>query len=313
MKKVIKQIIVLVLYYSGLNWLVGQFLSSKVFCVGYHSVWDEKNKTDLMQSLYWNISVNREDFEKQLLFLKNNGHTFIHFGDLKKPETRKLSKPTVIFFDDGFKDVLQNALPVLQKHSIPATVFITTGLIEKTDFLWTLGVRHILLTKSLSHDLIEGKVIELKKLFMPDREKKISEMQKDDNFTLNPLDFNVFLSWDEVRQLSQNNFEIASHGVRHEKLTELNDPELKRELADSKAILETKTGLKIEGLSYPYGRHNERVIQFAKSGGYSFGLSTLLGSNSFSYIQSSPFQIKRINPEESKTFMDFKVRLYTNL
>src|SRR5258708_4465845 len=110
MKKILKKIIVSILYYSGVNWIIGKFSKSKVFCVGYHSVWDENNKEKFSQKLYWNISVNVKDFEEQLLFLKNNGHTFIHFSDLKKFETKKLSKPTVVFFDDGFKDVMQNAL-----------------------------------------------------------------------------------------------------------------------------------------------------------------------------------------------------------
>jgi len=316
MRQIIKKIIVLGIYYSGLNWIVGKFLCKKVFCVGYHSVWDEKNQAQFSQNLYWNISVSSKDFEDQILFLKKNGHSFIQFSDLKSPkikETRRLDKPTVIFFDDGFKDVLVNALPILKKYEIPATIFITTGLIDRSYFLWTLKVRHLLSRRHLDMEQIERKVAEMKKLSITERGETISVMEKEANLILNPSDFNIFLNWDEIRELSKNNFEIGSHGVSHEKFVELSDGELKLELVSSRTILEQKTGAMVGTISYPYGRYNERIIGSARSSRYSLGLSTLVGSNSFEYIDKHPFQIKRINPEEDKTLLDFKVRLYTNI
>jgi peptidoglycan/xylan/chitin deacetylase (PgdA/CDA1 family) len=313
MRKVIKKTIVLLLYFSGLSFLIGKFQRNKVFCVGYHSIWDDKNKNEFSQELYKNISVNSRDFEKQILFLKNNGHNFIHFSDLEKIEVKKLNKPTIIFFDDGFKDVYVNALPILKKHNIPATIFITTGLIERTDFLWTLGLRYFLIKKGVNLTRIENKLRELKRLSMVDREMEIGKIFNTDNFILKPVDFNIFLNWEEVVSLSQNQFEIGSHSTKHQKLTELPPPELKIALESSKAILEAKISTRVTTVSYPYGRHNEEVVDSVRSAGYTIGVSTMSGSNSFEYIKNTPFKIKRINPEEDKNFIDFKVRLYTNL
>ena len=142
-------------YISGLARLFGSMNSQKLFCVGYHSIYDSKNK-------------------EQLLFMKKNGHSFIHFSDLGRSDIKKLRKPTIVFFDDGFKDVLVNALPILKKYKIPATVFITTGLVEKTHFLWTLLMRRML----------KGKVVKA------EAEKKILEMVKSRNL---PLKVNILL------------------------------------------------------------------------------------------------------------------------
>jgi peptidoglycan/xylan/chitin deacetylase (PgdA/CDA1 family) len=310
MKKNIKKILKFALYWSGINWIAGMLLHRKVFCIGYHSVWSVKNNTELLHHLYWNISVNSDEFEKQLLFLKNNGHTFIHFRDLKKPETRKLKKPTVIFFDDGFRDVHVNALPILEKHGIPATIFITTGIIERTHMLWTLTLRQILKGRGMSFEEIENKVRELKKKPMDERNAIIHNMLIVEKSLPDLKIQNIFLNWNEVSQLSKSIFEIGSHAVSHEKLTELPDNLLLQELVDSKKILEEKIGLPVGVISYPYGRHDVRVIQYAKQTGYDLGVSTLVGFSSFGYLEKSPFRIKRVNPEEDATLLDFKVRLY---
>ena len=42
----------------------------------------------------------------------------------------------ILTFDDGFRDVYENALPLLQKHSIPFTVFLTTDFVgHKADMM----------------------------------------------------------------------------------------------------------------------------------------------------------------------------------
>jgi len=310
MKSKIKKIVIFVFYYSGLNWLVGKFLRRKVFCIGYHSIFDDKNKEEFLHDLYLNISINANDFEKQLLFLKNNGHTFIHFSDLKKPETRKLIKPTLIFFDDGFKDVAVNALPILKKYNIPATIFITTGLIDRTHFMWTLGLCYFLLNKGIDREKIEEKIKELKKLSMYEREGVLKILYIQDNFALYPLNFDIFLNWMEVNELSRENFEVGSHGVSHQKFTELNTELLEKKLIDSKKRIEEKISKKVNIVSYPYGRYNKSVENAVKKTGYSFGVSTRCGLNNFRDIDTSPFTLKKISPEPNEPSHVFAVRTY---
>jgi len=44
-----------------------------------------------------------------------------------------------ITFDDGYRDNLVNALPLLEKYDIPATIFITTGQLgKKASFVWDM-------------------------------------------------------------------------------------------------------------------------------------------------------------------------------
>lgn len=297
-------------YYSGLNCFLGKFLDRKLFCVGYHSISDRINKKDFSGELYPDLSIERELFEKQIIFLKSNGHTFINFRDLNRPEIRRIKKPTIIFFDDGFKDVLINAQPILKKHNISAAIFITTGLIERSHFLWTLKLRYYLLQKGLGQKEVEAEVRKFKSIPLKERNKKLEEPYRTDNFIINPSNFKIFLGWDEVKILSENNFEIGSHSVSHQKFTELTSEDLKRELAVSKKVLEEKTGKEIEAVSYPYGRFNEKTMNLAKTAGYRFGVSAITGVNNLDNFSTCSYRIKRISPFAEDDLIDFRARVY---
>ena len=52
-------------------------------------------------------------------------------------------RPTfVITFDDGYADNLRAALPVLERHDCPVTLFITTGVLD-ADVLWWDGLASV--------------------------------------------------------------------------------------------------------------------------------------------------------------------------
>ena len=311
--KSVKKAVVATAYNSGLAKLFGSIHSSKLFCVGYHSVWSDKNKKELHRELYSNISIKVEDFEEQILFMKKNNHTFINFSDLSDPNTKKLKKATIIFFDDGFKDILVNALPILQKHNIPATVFVTTGLIERTHFLWTLKVRHIMSRSGLKNFEVEKKILELKKMSMAERDKKIKDLEKEYALQIQPEKLSIFLDWNEVNDLKNGGFEIGSHGVKHEKLIELSGNELLAELSESKKILEEKIGQPVFTVSYPYGRYNIGVEKAAQSTGYFYGMTTESGWNKIDDVLNDPYKMKRIEPNSGDKLTSFAVKLYMNI
>ena len=83
--------------------------SNIVLC--YHSVSDEG----------WRFSTKRSDFEKQMNYLSKH-YNFVSLDDLI---TGKAKSPSVaITFDDGYKNLLQNACTVLSKYKIVPTVFV---------------------------------------------------------------------------------------------------------------------------------------------------------------------------------------------
>ena len=57
--------------------------------------------------------------------MKKNGYKTIDFNEIEKKE----SKTIIITFDDGYKDVFYNALPILKKYNFKATCFLVTSFI----------------------------------------------------------------------------------------------------------------------------------------------------------------------------------------
>ncbi len=82
------------------------------------------------------LTVSPEEFTAQVQWLKNNGYTAISFEDLYKHLTKQSlawpSKPVIFTFDDGYADVFQNAIPILDKYGYKGTFAIITSFPGQT-------------------------------------------------------------------------------------------------------------------------------------------------------------------------------------
>jgi peptidoglycan/xylan/chitin deacetylase (PgdA/CDA1 family) len=65
------------------------------------------------------------------------------------------------------------------------------------------------------------------------------------------------LSTGELRQLSEEGFEVGSHGMTHTPLTGLPRDRQRRELIDSRHLLEDALGREVRLFAYPCGRHDD--------------------------------------------------------
>jgi peptidoglycan/xylan/chitin deacetylase (PgdA/CDA1 family) len=78
-------------------------------------------------------SVAITAFQEQISWLRRHGFEIIHLSSLHRllieGSAKNLNKKVVVTFDDGYKDFLTNALPVLKRNEAPATVFIVTEML----------------------------------------------------------------------------------------------------------------------------------------------------------------------------------------
>ena len=90
----------------------------------YHSIADNSDEP---------FTVTVDDFRKQISWLYEEGFEVVSLLFLLKSirarDYSSLRKKVVITFDDGFKDFVTNALPVLQDHGATATVFLVTAML----------------------------------------------------------------------------------------------------------------------------------------------------------------------------------------
>ena len=83
----------------------------------YHSISDDN----------FFLSVSKNKFIKQLSFLKKMGFETINFDNIKDANKKNF----IITFDDGYKDNLTNALPILKKFNFKATAFVVSNKLGK--------------------------------------------------------------------------------------------------------------------------------------------------------------------------------------
>jgi peptidoglycan/xylan/chitin deacetylase (PgdA/CDA1 family) len=93
----------------------------------------------------------------------------------------------------------------------------------------------------------------------------IPELETEDQGDLVEL---ATMTWDDLRVLADNGVAVGSHAVSHPHLPRLSDGEIRRELSEAKAEIESELGRLCADLAYPYGEHDERVRAMARAAGY---------------------------------------------
>lgn len=110
----------------------------------YHCVLPEKEIKDKND-----LTVSRENLEKQLFYIKNNYNT-LFFKDLES--NKSLENKLILTFDDGYYNNVQHLVPLLEKYGLKATIFIPTQLILNDTSRTFMTFKEI---KNLNPDLIE--------------------------------------------------------------------------------------------------------------------------------------------------------------
>jgi len=87
-----------------------------------------------------------------------------------------------------------------------------------------------------------------------------------------------FMSWQQLKELVANGWEIEGHTTTHPYLTKILDPStLLSEISPPKKLLEKELGQKINFFAYPYGDLNSNVVQAIKDTGYFMAVTTKRG------------------------------------
>jgi peptidoglycan/xylan/chitin deacetylase (PgdA/CDA1 family) len=237
--------------------------SPPIISLLYHRV---GNYTDDPQQL----SVSVQNFEKQISFLASNFNIASTCEDWSK-----LDKPTfTITFDDGYEDNLTNALPILEKYKVPATVFITTSFLDDQSWPYSDSLFYYFskvpknnsFKVSISNDLFfsnEESYFKLCKIIKPlpalKREEILSEIISSLNISLNDRKLpKSFLTTNQLIRLDSSPLiTIGAHTENHPMLSTISKVEQRKEIAQSLTQLENILKKPIRYFAYPYGTRQD--------------------------------------------------------
>lgn len=103
-----------------------------------------------------------------------------------------------------------------------------------------------------------------------------------------------YMSWDQVREISQSNLvEIGAHSMHHPSLKDLDKGIAQYEIAESKKELEQTLGMKVSSFAYPFGAFNQQAEDIVNSSGFANAMTTISGVNDNS---GNVYLLKRIHP-----------------
>lgn len=83
-----------------------------------------------------------------------------------------------------------------------------------------------------------------------------------------------YLSWDQIRTLHESGMEIGSHSISHPDLTARSTAEARREIVESREILETQLDTPVQSFCYPIGAYNPDIAAMVHEAGYTSSVTT---------------------------------------
>ena len=200
-------------------------------------------------------------------------------------------------FDDGYRDVYEQAFPVLRKFGLPATVFVVTGRIGASQALdhdrlyWFvrraqargLSLHVPLIKAGLSHDQAALCCAEvdptrlcnrLVHLPLTLRESVVSCLEEFLGGGEEPPSDYSALDWEMMREMGNAGVSFGAHTDNHAVLTLEKEATIEREIRRSKQLLEEHLGRPVRHFAYPNGQYNTAIRKAVAREGFEVAVTT---------------------------------------
>jgi peptidoglycan/xylan/chitin deacetylase (PgdA/CDA1 family) len=260
--------------------------------------------------------ITVKEFEKQLDALASSYSIISMAEALQKIKNQSLFKNhAVLTFDDGYCDSYEIIFPILKKKGIRALFSVVTNYIGIGRPLWDWEFLSSLEKrgdcpesvniggKRLKRRFFENKLAfgrrvleQMKRARTSDIEFVLRQLKNGASSTIggtsHPAD--RCLEWDELKTMSLNGMEIASHSLSHRSLSRLSPEEAIHEIGESKRVLEKNMGTTCNYFSFPFGSSkdiSDCLMKHIEEAGYLCGLLNIDGIND---MTTDPFRFKRI-------------------
>jgi peptidoglycan/xylan/chitin deacetylase (PgdA/CDA1 family) len=203
------------------------------------------------------------------------GFDFVTLGDaLERMRAGRSDRPFLhVTFDDGYRDVRDNALPVLRRHGAPATLYVASGFADGTAEIWWLALEAALArASSVRIDLGSGeatipcataaeKQAAWSKIYWALRagpearlRAETRRLALEQGVDLLSFARDLCMRWDELRALAEDPLvEIGAHTVSHPMLAKHPDAVARSEMAGSRDAIARELGRAPVHFAYPVG------------------------------------------------------------
>jgi peptidoglycan/xylan/chitin deacetylase (PgdA/CDA1 family) len=233
-------------------------------------------------------------------------------------------RAVALTFDDGYRDNLTLAAPLLEQRGLPATFFLVPAILAGELRPWWELLGWAFAGAAERSVRWEGRLLptrgrpgrhsvrwvteRLKTLNQAERERQVAVLAE----LLEPRgrleDRPMFLDWAEARELVRRGFSIGSHTTHHVILSRETVELQADQLAGSRRRLEAELDVPVRLLAYPNGRRGDydaTTIRAAERAGYRYALTMRPGLN---HPTTAPHEVQRVVLEPQRGFVETAAR-----
>ena len=283
------------------------------------------------------IAVSPAMFERQMAFLAAH-YRVISLDDVVDCiEQRRPFPPraVAITFDDGYLDNHEVALPILRRHGLTATFFVTAGPVVRGDRFWVSWLRTAVLSapdlsglvatgliptalasrarRDGREPVVDAVTARMNRAGLAERHELLEQTARALHMDHGPAKgAEEFMRPHHARELARAGMTIGSHTVTHPNLPSLTAADAFTELLESKRLLESVVEAPVRHLAYPGGPDPSRpdftgeIIELVRRAGYRSASTSLRAPVT---LDSDPFVLGRYDVHEGMGFAGFAFKL----
>ena len=249
----LKRLLFRLFYFSGLELLLVRALKVNAAAViMYHGVCEDSQLPPEVD-----FHLTRSEFDGHMRMLKRR-YAVVPLRELldRLESGEDLRKEIVITFDDGYRNNATEAHPILERHSLPYTVFLTTAHISSDTWLplnrlyalWHSGritgsrMKELRAQIRAQASSTAGRILDGLQTGLTPAERKSGE----DSFAM--------LTWDQIRSLAARGVQFGSHTHTHCNMAVETREQQLAELLTARDLIHAETGEVPATFAYPFGR-----------------------------------------------------------
>jgi peptidoglycan/xylan/chitin deacetylase (PgdA/CDA1 family) len=247
------------------------------------------------------LEITPDFLDLTLRMIRAKGFDLISLDEMPARLQRKQAAPfAVLTFDDGYRDNVEHAAPVLRRHGAPWTLFVTTDFAEGRGCLWWLELEEAIARLDRVRLSVNGEVLDLPCRTAAEKghafdavyrrlragpedvlRDAIGRLAASAGLDSAKLVQSLCMGWDEIASLARDPaVTIGAHTLSHSMLAKHGEGEVRREVLESKAILERRLGGTVRHFAYPVGDPTSagpREFRLAKEAGFATAVTTRPG------------------------------------
>lgn len=288
------------MYFSGAHWMMRPLLGGAGAILMLHSVRPPRRDRFQPNRL---LEVSPQFLESVVRRLRRARIDVISLDEMHRRMTQneRNRRFVCVTFDDGYRDNLEFAYPILKKYEVPFAIYVATSFADRIGELWWLGLEAVIAQNDMVGMRLEGfdrwfetRSVEQKRetydqiyAFLRQRKTEealrhvVRELAARHGVDMAAFCANLCMNWQELATIAADPLvTIGAHTVNHPVLSKLDDAAVRAELDNSRSVIEAALGVRPQHLAYPVGDRSAagpREFKIAAELGFKTAVTTRPG------------------------------------